>query len=126
MRFEVYTLVDITCTGARKGEDQKLYKQQQNYLTVLNTIGLRVNPIVKKDPKIVTEHPTFGKMYDNVKNVWLLEFEIDYGATDINLLKNDFTLVPFHSDLDETTVFENNIFITNDDDLNNIIFVEKE
>lgn len=126
MRFEVYTLVDITRTGARKGEDQKLYQQQQNYLTVLNTIGLRVNPIIKKDPKQVDEHPAFGKQYDNVERVWMLEFEIDYGATDVELLKNDFNLVPFFSNLDETTVFENDIFVTSDNNLNNIVFVEKE
>jgi hypothetical protein len=126
MRFEVYTLVDITCTGARRGEDPVKYKQQQNYLTVLNTIGLRVNPIVKKDPKQVDDYPSFGKHYDNIDNVWMLEFEIDYGATSIDLMQNDFNLVPFFTELEETTVFENDVFITQNENLNNIVFVEKE
>ena len=47
MRFIIHTLVDITETGSRRGEDPKQYRQQQNFLTVMQTIGLRVNPDIR-------------------------------------------------------------------------------
>ena len=34
MRFTIHTLVDITETHARRGEDPKQHRQQQNFLTV--------------------------------------------------------------------------------------------
>jgi len=116
MRFKLYTPVDITCTSARKGEDTKKYLQQQNYLTVLNTIGLRVNPIVEKIPYIENKS-FFGKKY----KTWVFEFSIDYGATSIDLLKTDFQLVPFVTNLDEEAKFEECVFITEGKKLN-IIF----
>ena len=48
MNFNLFTKVDITKTNARRGDDPFKMKQQQNYLTVLQTIGLRVNPILSK------------------------------------------------------------------------------
>ena len=57
MRFIIHTLVDITETGSRRGEDPKQYRQQQNFLTVMQTIGLRVNPTYVKAPEVVKEVP---------------------------------------------------------------------
>ena len=42
-RFELTTLVDITKTNARRGEDKLAYGQQQNYMSVVQTLGLRTN-----------------------------------------------------------------------------------
>ena len=44
MRFILKTLVDITPTYARRTEDRYMYNQHQNYMTVVNTLGLRSNP----------------------------------------------------------------------------------
>ena len=51
------TLVDITETGARRGEDPLAYRQQQNFLTVLQTIGLRTNIEYSSGPKVITGIP---------------------------------------------------------------------
>jgi len=45
MRFKIQTLVDVSQTFARKGvDDQKSIKQQANFNTLYNVIGLRSNP----------------------------------------------------------------------------------
>ena len=45
MKIVVNTLVDITQTNARRGDEKFLVKQQANYMTIVQTVGLRVNPI---------------------------------------------------------------------------------
>jgi hypothetical protein len=126
MRFTLYTLVDITETGARRGEDPKLHRQQQNFLTVMQTIGLRVNPTYVKAPEIIKEIPTkynLGSKYKTKQQIWKYTFDIDYeGALDLETLVNDFDLIPIIVDLDETAKFENAHFITKNDVLCNIYF----
>ena len=58
MRFTIHTLVDITETHARRGDDPKQHRQQQNFLTVLQTIGLRVNPTYLEAPEVIKEVPS--------------------------------------------------------------------
>ena len=126
MRFTLYTLVDITETGARRGEDPKQYRQQQNFLTVMQTIGLRVNPTYVSSPQIINDVPSkynLGIYYKGKQNIWKYKFDIDYaGAIDINTLKNDFDLIPVITDLDETAKFSNAHFITQNTNKSNIIF----
>ena len=126
MRFKLYTLVDITETGARRGEDPKQYRQQQNFLTVMQTIGLRVNPTYVAPPEIVNDTPIkykLGSKYKTKQNVWKYTFDIEYeGALDLDTLINDFDLIPVILDLDETAKFENAHFITKDTALCNIHF----
>lgn len=120
--FEIYTLVDITETKAKRGENKRLVSQQQNYLTLLNTIGLRSNPSVISNPTIVTKFPVFGTKYKSAKHAWRFVFDIEYGAHSIDMLKNDFTLVPFISDLDEDCVFDVPVFETKNKATKNIVF----
>ena len=126
MRFKLYTLVDITETGARRGEDPKQYRQQQNFLTVMQTIGMRVNPTYVKSPKVIKDLPSkynLGSQYKNKQNIWEYTFDIDYeGALDIDTLKNDFDLIPVITELDDTVKFEKAQFITKDLNINNIVF----
>ena len=126
MRFKLYTLVDITETGARRGEDPKLHRQQQNYLTVMQTIGLRVNPTYVKSPQVIEDIPSkynLGSKYKNKQSIWEYVFDIDYdGALDVDTLVNDFDLIPIITDLDETAKFENAHFITKKSDVCNIFF----
>lgn len=127
LKFEIYTLVDITETRARRGDDPLKYKQQQNYLTVLQTIGMRANPTVYKSPSIVDEYPKFGTAYEKTNRVWKLNFDIEYeDGHNIELLKNDFNLVPFISELNETAKFKDNAFITDDKKHCNIVFVQTD
>ena len=123
LKFNLYTLADITETRARKGEDILAYRQQQNFLSVVQTIGLRVNPIVPNGPELCDKYPKFGKKYNNKQRVWKLYFEIDYeDAHSVELLKQDFNLVPFIDNLTETALFEHSVFYTDDKDLTNIVF----
>ena len=126
MRFRLYTLVDITETHARRGEDPKQFRQQQNFLTVMQTIGLRVNPTYVSAPTVVKDSPSkynLGTKFKNKQNIWKYAFDIDYeGALDIDTLNNDFDLIPIITDLDETVKFETANFVTRNLDINNIVF----
>ena len=126
MRFKLHTLVDITETNSRRGEDPIAYRQQQNYLTVIQTIGMRVNPTYVKAPTVIKEVPSklgLGSEYKTKQNVWKYEFEIDYeDALDVNTLVNDFDLIPIITNLDETAKFKNAHFITKDLGICNIFF----
>jgi hypothetical protein len=126
MRFIIHTLVDITETHARRGEDPKQYRQQQNFLTVMQTIGLRVNPTYVKAPEVVKEVPSklgLGTSYKTKQSVWKYVFDMEYeGALDIETLVNDFDLIPIITGLDETADFKNAHFLTKDTALTNITF----
>ena len=126
MRFIIHTLVDITETGSRRGEDPKQYRQQQNFLTVMQTIGLRVNPTYVKAPEVVKEVPSklgLGTSYKTKQSVWKYVFDMEYdGALDIETLVNDFDLIPIITQLDETAEFDNAHFLTKNTALTNITF----
>tara|TARA_B100000035_G_scaffold196464_1_gene167859 strand:+ start:761 stop:1141 length:381 start_codon:yes stop_codon:yes gene_type:complete len=122
--FELYTVVDITETKARKGADKIKENQQQNFLTVLNTIGLRANPTIIKSPEIVKNTFKFGTAYEDVKHVWRFVFDFEYGAHSLDMLKEDFDLVPFINGLTEDTDIIDPVFRTNTSRFCNIIFKE--
>ena len=126
MRFILHTLVDITETKARRGEDPKLHRQQQNFLTVMQTIGLRVNPEYVGSPKVINDIPTkynLGSSYKTKQSIWKYVFDMEYeDALDIETLVNDFDLIPIITELDETATFDNAHFITKNNAKCNIIF----
>ena len=122
--FELFTVVDITETGARRGDPKLLEHQQQNYLTVMNTIGLRANPTIIKSPYLVDENIKFGKGI-SAKKVWRMIFDIEYGIHSIDMLKLDFDLVPFIKELTEDAVLDDPVFRT-DVDSSNIVFREMD
>ena len=126
MRFTIHTLVDITETHARRGDDPKQHRQQQNFLTVLQTIGLRVNPTYLEAPEVINEVPSklgLGTSYKTKQSVWKYVFDIDYeGALDVETLVNDFDLIPIITKLDETAEFDNAHFLTKDTAKCNIFF----
>lgn len=103
MKFRLYTLVDITNTNARRGDDKMLVDQQANYLTFLNIIGLRINP---EDIVITSEHKEltgFGSNYKGKQKVWIMEFNNPYeDALTLDMLKEDFDLIPIITGLSET------------------------
>jgi hypothetical protein len=127
MKFQLHTLVDITCTGARRGDDHRLIKQQQNYLTVIQTIGIRANPEILKPP---TFGPTninrmgFGSAYRGVRMIWSLEFGFGLNQThSLEQLLTDFDFVPVIGDLTENTRMEDWVFRTRDAKHRNIVFL---
>lgn len=85
-------------------------------ITVINTIGLRVNPTIESDPFITTDNK-FGN-----NDVWQLDFEVEFeDALTVEMMVNDFMLVPFITGLSETETFEQAVFITKGKNTN-IIF----
>ena len=126
MRFKLYTLVDITETGARRGEDPKQHRQQQNYLTVMQTIGLRVNPTYITSPQVINDVPSkynLGSKYKTKQNIWEYAFDIEYTeGLDVDTLLNDFNLIPIITGLDETATFENAHFLTKNTTNSNLYF----
>ena len=124
LMFEIVTLVDITETKAKRGEDPFLVSQQQNYLTLLNTIGLRSNPTVITAPTIVENTQTFGTAYKKAKHAWRFVFDIEYGAHSVELLETDFSLVPFIDKLKEDCNFNIPVFDTQNKETKNIVFKE--
>ena len=127
MRFIICTLIDITETGCRRGEDPTQYRQQQNFLTVMQTIGLRVNPTYVTPPETIKEIPSklgLGTSYKTKQTVWKYTFDVDYeGALDVQTLENDFDLIPVIGGLNETVVLDMPQFITKNTNKTNIIFI---
>lgn len=126
MQFEIKTLVDVTQTNARKGMDSLKVKQQDNFNTLYNTIGLRTNPT---DFSITIEKETlsglgFGSSYKGKHSVWTVKFFVEAeDSTDCDRMREDFNLIPFISDLENTVKFQKSMFITSpDSDIMNIIF----
>ena len=116
-KFIIETTVDITNHIKVSKENRIAYGQKQNYMTVINTVGLRVNPTIDDDPIIIYEDTDLGS-----NRVWQLTFSIAYeGALTIEMLENDFMLVPFIADLEETSKFKENVLITKGEG-KNIVF----
>ena len=124
MKYKIETLVDITETGARRGDNLYQYKQQQNYLSLLNTISLRSNPIIinQSNQKMSLDGLGFGSKYKNRQQVWslILEFESNLSHNDF-FMRRDISLVPIFNGLNETAKFPNQCFLS-DGEYTNIIF----
>jgi hypothetical protein len=126
MNFQIQTLIDITETGTRRqSEDKFSYKQQANFQTVLQTIGMRVNLNYENSPgfgSITINKMNFGDKYIGKQNIWTFNFSIDYeGGLDLQMLKNDFDLIPIITGLTETAQLDKALFRTTGKD-KNIIF----
>ena len=126
MKFKVITLADITKTNARRKEDSKSWQQQQNYNTFIGVLGLRVNPILNNNPvssKRSIGNLGFGKRYKGNHKVWECTFEIEYeGGLNIDMLHEDFDLIPFITNLEESATIDPSVFRTLDEQDCNIIF----
>lgn len=126
MIFELKTLVDITQTGARHGDDFYKQQQQQNFYTALQTISLRANPTISRSPHqqtIAVDSQGFGSKFSGEHQVWLWRFSFEQADShSIEFLINDFDLVPIISGLDETADFKYPVFSTKDKKYTNITF----
>jgi hypothetical protein len=124
-QYKLHTLIDITETHARRGEDPTAYKQQQNWMALIQTIGLHCNPIVvhQETEKQSIASMGFGTTYKGKQQVWTVIFDFEHAADDdIEVLNKIFDLVPVATELDETVPIKNSIFQTQDSSLRNIVF----
>jgi hypothetical protein len=112
--FTVHTLIDITESRKLRKEAgfEIEYQQQQNFIMMLQTIGMRANPHYTSSPKFKTvdvESLGFGSEYSGSHTVWTFNFyiEFDSGFTDsqgnrTGLLVEDLNFVPVICNLKET------------------------
>ena len=123
MEFRIDTLIDITETNARRQDNDKFaYKQQANFQTLLQTLGLRVNIFYDNSPtfgEISTSKFDFSDKYIGKQNVWSFDFEVEFeGAMDLAMLTKDFDLIPIIIGLDETITTDKALFRTKGKDKN--------
>lgn len=131
-RFTIHTLLDITETKRYRHQpgDELAKHQQQNFLVLLQTIGLRANPIFTKGPAVQDQDMTecfFGTAYPSTQRVWTFEFDIEYeGAfagplNDAQLLTQDLHFVPVIMSLTETIDVKLAVFDTASSDYRNTV-----
>ena len=126
MKYKMQTFIDITETNVRRQDPDKYKsKQQSNFETVIQTIGLRSNLDYTNSPSfdnITVDKLTFGDKYKGKQNVWTFEFGIEYeGGLTLDMLTSDFDLIPIITGLDETVQLDKALFRTSGKD-KNIVF----
>ena len=130
MRYELFTSVDITSTGQFRPTERTntQYQKEQNFQTVLQTIGIRANITGSKLPEVIyVVGSTLGFNTDNVIPVWRFEFEterdflFEHNNSPVGYLIEDFDGVPYIAGLDEPMEQNYNVFVT-DGPARNIVF----
>jgi hypothetical protein len=130
MDYKLYTLVDITHTGQNRpspGHEKRAW-QEQNFNTLIQTLGIRANISYTKNPIAVdVGGRAIGFDTDEIIRVWRFDFstERDYlyekDGDPIGHLLDDFYLVPYIQGLDERMEQQCAVFNTYDPG-KNIIF----
>ena len=133
MEYKLYTLVDITHTGQHRTEPGKeaLRWKEQNFQTVLQTLGIRSNVVFVNGPvSSEVSGRIVGFDTDDIIRVWRFdfsterEFVYDQGDDPVALMREDFQLVPYISGLDELMTQKYAVFNTEDPG-KNITFFKK-
>jgi hypothetical protein len=134
MQYKLYTLVDITHTGQYRNEPgkERLRWKEQNYNTVLQTLGIRANLSYISEP-LMTEvkGSLVGFDTNEIIRVWRFDFETerddtyDSGDDPVGFLKDDFDMVPYIDGLDELLQQNYAVFVT-DGKHKNIVFYKKQ
>ena len=133
MEYKLYTLVDITHTGQTRHEVGKEAKRnkEQNFNTVLQTLGIRANIAYTTSP-VATEVKgrLAGFDTDEIIRVWRFDFttERDFlfekDTNPVGHLIDDFHLVPYIAGLDEAMEQQYAVFNTADPGKNISFFVK--
>jgi len=118
IQYTAYTLVDISNTKARK-INTLTYYQQQNLNTLIQTIGLRSQPldwsIMSNMAQDIVDYG-FGKEYKGLHTVWNFTFSIEHArvfendAQELGLLLADVDGIPVYTDLEETVRLKSKCF----------------
>lgn len=124
MLYTIYTTVDITNTGqyrAEPGMEANRWKEQ-NFQTVLQTLGIRANIMFKKKPEVMSIAGNIvGFNTRNIIKVWAFSFETERDYPLLDFLSEDFDGVPFISGLDESMEQNYDVFVT-EGPARNIVF----
>lgn len=132
MRYTLYTTVDITNTGqyrAEPGKEADRWKEQ-NFQTVLQTLGLRSNIVFDSKPSVIkTNGSVFKFETSKIINVWSFTFSTErgypFGTPDnpTEFLEEDFNGVPYISGLNESMEQNYSIFVTSGSARNILFYV---
>jgi len=121
MEYKLYTLVDITHTGQHRPFPgaELAHKKEQNFNTVIQTLGIRSNIVWTYKPS-VTE--VCGRLVgfdtDDIIRVWRfdwstdLDFNYELDGDPVGMLVQDFHLVPYINNLDEVMEQQYAVFNT--------------
>lgn len=133
-KYTAYTLVDITNSNITnyRTTDINGYNQQQNLNTLVQSIGMRSQPMdmsitVLKAQDLVNY--SFGSAYSGLHTVWKFDFVSEHSNVfsknddNVYFLKQDCNRVAFTPYLNETVNFLNNIFDTISEEYLNIYFI---
>jgi hypothetical protein len=118
MIYQLQTSVDITSTGIYHGSNSLEKNQQQNFNTVIQTIGLCGNIYYSHPPQLIE-----SEYFQNEK-CWIFEWTMEipdlFKVNDnhIALLPKIFQFVPFIPNLTESVEFTKPVFVPDE----NIIF----
>jgi len=134
MQYILYTTVDITNTKQYRqeaGKEEDRWKEQ-NFQTVLQTLGMRANILFDNSPKLIQVNGSvYGFKTNNIINVWAFKFETERDqlfeseGDSVGYLLDDFELVPYISGLGECMTQKYDIFVTRGPG-RNIIFHKTE
>jgi hypothetical protein len=134
MEYKLYTLVDITHTGQHRSEPGKenLRWKEQNFQTVIQTLGIRSNITYRASPAATeVKGRLVGFDTDEILRVWRFDFstERDFVYEDnkgnpTGHLINDFMMVPYIAGLDEAMTQQYAVF-NPEDPGKNIVFFKK-
>jgi hypothetical protein len=107
--YKLYTLVDITHTNQYRPSAGIYHWQEQNFNTVLQTLGIRANISYRQKPTILdVKGSLVGFDTEEILRVWRFDFYTEqdymYATADdpVGLLKEDFTLIPYIAGLNES------------------------
>ena len=125
--YSAYTLVDITNTNVNQSRELIVQSdQQQNLNTLVQTIGLRSQPMhskVELDMAQDIANLGFGKQYQGLHTVWKMQFSIEHsGVFSLKDLLDDCNGIPIYTELEETTELPSKCFETYDSNLINLCF----
>lgn len=128
--FTAFTLVDIADTGVFDPIAGKTYEQAQNLNALLQAISLGSQPILTSVEELVASDTAdfeFGTDFTGAHNVWVLRFANErVESITVSTLIRDIAGLPIYDDLDETAVFDTNVFETQDSVQKNIYFVRND
>jgi hypothetical protein len=133
MDFKLYTTVDITNTGQYRSEPGKEIERwkEQNFQTVLQTLGIRANISFNRKPDVIeVKGQLVGFNTEDIIRVWRFDFYTERddlyenNGNPIGYLIDDFDGIPYISGLDESMEQNYSVFVT-DGPAQNIIFSKK-
>jgi hypothetical protein len=133
MEYKLYTTIDITHTGQFRNEPGRELErwQEQNFNTILQTIGIRANITFRHVPEVFEMGgQVCGFEFAHTARIWRFDFytEQDYmfeiDSDPVGVLKDLFNGVPYIANLTEQVEQNYAVFVT-DGPNRNIVFHQK-